>query len=130
MIDTKKLRRLAQAVQGSPRNIHERVNAIHNLHDALPSGVVLEILDRLEDSEQEKERLLGLAHDQNRELVRLREECRALRAKITEMEQQEPAGTLHDDGYFVWRKPAPYRSNYAGWKMALYALPGARGEEK
>lgn len=31
--------------------------------------------------EEEKERLLGLVHDQNRELIRLREECRALRAK-------------------------------------------------
>ena len=42
------------------------------------------------------------------------------------MEKQEPVGTLHDDGYFVWRKTAPYKSNYAGWKMALYALPGAQ----
>ena len=45
--------------------------------------------------------------------------------------KQEPAGTLHDDGYFVWReRPHPYQGNYAGWKMALYALPGAKGEEK
>ena len=47
MININELRRLAQAVQGSPRNFHERVNAIHNLHDALPSGVVLELLDRI-----------------------------------------------------------------------------------
>ena len=51
-----------------------------------------------------------------------------LRAKIAEMEQQKPVGTLHDDGCFVWRKTAPHESNYAGWKMALYALPGAQGE--
>ena len=51
-----------------------------------------------------------------------------LRAKITEMERQEPVGTLHDDGCFVWRETAPHQSNYAGWKMALYALPGAKGE--
>ena len=56
-------------------------------------------------------------------------EIDALRAKIAEMERQEPAGTLHDDGYFVWReRPHPYQGNYAGWKMALYALPGAKGE--
>lgn len=59
---------------------------------------------------------------------RLEAERDALRAKIEQMEQQEPVGTLHDDGYFVWRKTAPYESNYGGWKMALYALPGAKGE--
>ena len=42
--------------------------------------------------------------------------------------KQEPAGTLHDDGYFVWRKTAPHQSNYAGWKMVLYALPGAQSQ--
>lgn len=56
--------------------------------------------------------------------------CGELRAKIEQMEKQEPAGTLHDDGYFVWRNGRPYESNYAGWKMALYARPGAKGEEK
>ena len=51
MINTNELRRLALAVQESPRNIHQRVNAIHNLHDALPSVVVLELIDRLEEAE-------------------------------------------------------------------------------
>ena len=40
--------------------------------------------------------------------------------------KQEPVGTLYDDGCFVWRETAPHQSNYAGWKMALYALPGAQ----
>ena len=53
-------------------------------------------------------------------------EIRELRARIEAMEQQEPVGTLHDDGCFVWRETAPHQSNYAGWKMALYALPGAQ----
>ena len=57
-------------------------------------------------------------------------EIMRLRAKITEMEKQEPAGTLHDDGCFVWRETAPHQSNYAGWKMALYLAPGAKGETK
>ena len=48
----------------------------------------VEMIERLEDSEQEKERLLGLAHDQNRELVRLREECRALRTQIEATDRQ------------------------------------------
>lgn len=62
--------------------------------------------------------------------AQLKKENEELRAKIERMEKQEPAGTLHDDGYFVWRKGYPYESNYAGWKMALYALPGAKGEAK
>ena len=70
---------------------------------------ITEILDRLETLEKERD---------------------ALRAKIEAMEQQEPAGTLHDDGCFVWRETAPHQSNYAGWKMALYLAPGAKGEEK
>ena len=61
---------------------------------------------------------------------RLEVERDELQAKITEMQEQKPVGTLHDDGYFVWRKGYPYESNYAGWKMALYSLPGAKGEEK
>ena len=56
------------------------------------------------------------------------EECAQLRARIEAMEKQEPVGTLHDDGYFVWSVPSPYESNYAGWKTKLYALPGAKGE--
>lgn len=68
-----------------------------------------EILDRLEAAEKE---------------------CVALRVKIEAMEQQEPVGTLHDDGYFVWReRQHPHQGNYAGWKMALYALPGAAAPE-
>lgn len=59
-----------------------------------------------------------------------KKETDALRAKIEAMEQQEPAGTLHDDGYFVWRKGCPYKSKHAGSLMVLYALPGAKGEEK
>lgn len=51
-----------------------------------------------------------------------------LRAKIEQMERQEPVGTLYDDGCFVWRNGRPYESNYAGWKLKLYALPGAKGE--
>ena len=72
-------------------------------------AAITKLLDRLEAAEKERD---------------------ALRAKIAEMEKQEPVGTLHDDGCFVWRETAPHQSNYAGWKMALYALPGAQGEEK
>ena len=52
----------------------------------------------------------------------------ALRAKVAEMEQQGPIATLHDDGYFTWVASRPYESNFAGWRMKVYTLPGAKGE--
>jgi hypothetical protein len=37
---------------------------------------------------------------------------------------QEPAATLHDDGYWTWKKgKAMPASNYAGWRMDVYAAP-------
>ena len=66
----------------------------------------------------------GLVDDMNL----LRDNNTALRAKIAEMEQQVPVGTLHDDGYFVWSTPCPYESNFAGWRTKLYALPGAQAQ--
>ena len=76
---------------------------------------------RLEATEEDRSNFLV-------EMGKLCAQCDTLRAKIEQMERQEPAGTLHDDGCFVWRETAPHQSNYAGWKMALYALPGAKGE--
>ena len=52
-----------------------------------------------------------------------------LLARIEAMERQEPVGTLRDDGCFVWSTTRPYESNYAGWKMKLYALPDAKGNK-
>ena len=51
-----------------------------------------------------------------------------LQAKIEAMEQQKPIATLHDDGYFTWVASRPYESDFAGWRMKVYALPGAKGE--
>ena len=82
-----------------------------------------DIVERIKDAENATHALF------NHIFQDAREEIERLRAKIAEMERQEPVGTLHDDGYFVWReRPHPYQGNYAGWKMALYALPGAKGE--
>ena len=62
----------------------------------------------------------------------------ALRAKITEMEQQEPVAWLHetrrdsdvvtDAVKHVWGKVAV--GSMAAYSIPLYALPGAQGEEK
>ena len=91
---------------------------------------ILELLDHLEAAEKDvvlKERVIDALGAELNAVTKERDE---LQAKITEMQEQKPVGTLHDDGYFVWRKGYPYESNYAGWKMALYSLPGAKGEEK
>ena len=141
MIDTKELRQLAQAVQTSPRNIHERVNAIHNLHDALPSGVVLEILDRLEAAESdaiEQARLNGIGAEKELALMAKLEaaekerdwhaercedamnECDALRAKIAKMEQQELVRLV---------TPTAYRWRYRGaikWQYGELTEEAAR----
>lgn len=130
MIDTKELRRDA-----------DDAYVAHTPLEICGSELI-ELLDRLEAAEKERDKLKelnsALCAKSNSQVIhnaRLAEENDALRAKIEQMERQEPVGTLHDDGYFVWRKPAPYESNYAGWKTALYALPGAQtqqtqGEEK
>ena len=104
--------------QPDPRVIGEAIDA------------AVEILDRLEAAESDAAHQKALADSALRVANGWERKCDALRAKIAEMEQQEPVGTLHDDGCFVWRETAPHQSNYAGWKMALYALPGAQGEEK
>ena len=79
----------------------------------------------LGEAEKERDALraenAGLVDDMNL----LRDNNAALLARIEAKEKQEPVGTLHDDGCFVWRETAPHQSNYAGWKMALYAHPGA-----
>ena len=39
----------------------------------------------------------------------------------------EAVATLHDDGYWTWKKGTtpPHESNYAGWRMDVYATPQA-----
>lgn len=140
-IDTNELRRLAQAATPGPwyvtgkltRYVEARIDggliqevaacgptkadggygpqqeANARLLAAANPATISELLDRLESAERERD---------------------ALRAKVEQMERQEPAGTLYDDGRFVWRNGRPHESNYAEWKMPLYASPGAKGEEK
>ena len=45
--------------------------------------------------------------------------------------QAQPVATLHDDGYWTWKQGRPpYASNYAGWRMDVYAAPQAQPERK
>ena len=64
------------------------------------------------------------------ELDEALKECEALRAKIAEMEKQEPAGTVHAmpgaDAFTM----ACFDAQDIPLGAKLYALPGAQGEEK
>ena len=107
MIDINELRRLAQTVQSPAHNINERMDALHTLHDTLSSGVVLELLDRLEAAESdalEQARLNGMGASREAALMakleaaeksdaesiamyrKARDERDAMRARIEEME--------------------------------------------
>lgn len=89
---------------------------------------VAELLDRLEAAEKERDDVAMQLAQSEQGKRKISEECDTLLARIEQMEKQEPVGTLHDDGCFVWSASRPYESNYAGWKMELYLAPGAKGE--
>jgi hypothetical protein len=38
----------------------------------------------------------------------------------------EPVATLHDDGCWTWKGTPPHESNFAGWRMDVYAAPVAQ----
>lgn len=129
MIDINELRRLAQVVQAvpdSPRHINERVNALHDLHDALLSGVVLEILDRLEAAETELAELRSSMKFRTSLIGRTEAERDTLRAKIAEMEKRVPAALVK------WQVGGQVVHIVGNVKPGdiLYALPGAQGEGK
>lgn len=74
--------------------------------------------------------------------VALEKERDALRAKIEQMERQEPVAwrTFDGEGGYDYRNVADnedYQAvwearnpSHKGWVEPLYALPGAKGEEK
>lgn len=140
-----------------------RLPAANSVRDLvlLPSEV-LELLDRLEAAEKERDWHAERCEDAMNECEALRaeieelhvliaavkkqadaefclrvkkeEECTRLCAKIAEMEKQEPVAEWVDSAFdqyphLRWREP--YKA-IVGAKLytKLYALPGARGEEK
>ena len=84
------------------------------------------------EREMDEERIADLMADLNR----VGHEIDALRAKITEMEKQEPVAWMHetrrdsdvvtDAVKHVWGKVAV--GSMAAYSIPLYALPGAKGE--
>ena len=99
MIDIKELRRLAQAAIA-------KMNASDpEFASSTPPLAILELLDRLEAAEKERD---------------------ALRAKVAEMEKQEPVGKfIRHPSNGLWEQDG-YGDNPDA--RPLYALPGAKGE--
>ena len=100
-------------------------------------ATISELLDHLEVAEKERDKLKelnsALCTKSNSQVIhnaRLAEENDALRAKVAEMEKQEPVWFIDERG-----EPKKYHKSKAdyckyGGLDLLYALPGAKGEEK
>jgi hypothetical protein len=114
MIDIKELRSMVNGAQ----------------FESFANSAINSLLDRLEEAENERDNANSAAVGVALKAKMLEAELDILRAKVEERERQEPVGTLHDDGCFVWSTPRPYESNYAGWKMKLYLAPGAQPAPK
>ena len=135
MSDTRELRRLAHRHSQCALSIPVKPAAI------------FELLDRLEAAEKERDDVAQQLVQSEQGKRKISEECDALRAKITEMEQQEPVAF---GLYSGWALKATYLSEIeacgqrdrrqltadlggsleAYRVVPLYALPGAKGEEK
>ena len=116
MIDTKEIRKAL---------------AIHGV-DVLNEDEVLDVLDHLEAAEKEIESWKGLARQFGNEADELRthlsfakDELNRLRAKIAEMEKQEPAAWMDKNGT-LYNTVSHVRAS----DRPLYTLPGAKGEMK
>ena len=165
MIDTDKLRRLAQAATPGPWKMlpvgdgrqkfavadseflsiltvtDEGGATFGTVYDdddarfiaAANPAAINELLDRLEAAEKERESWKGLAKQ-------FGQEADALRAKIEQMERQEPVAWRTFDGeggydYWSYEDNENYKlwwnarnPNHIGWVEPLYLAPGAKGE--
>jgi len=110
-----------QPAPPDPREIGEAIDS------------AIEMIDRLEAAEKERDWHAERCED-------AMNECDALRAKIEQMERQEPVAwrTYDGEGGYDYRNVADnenYKAewdarnpNHKGWVEPLYALPGAKGE--
>ena len=140
MIDTKELRRLAQAATPGPDGVS--LNWLKLLQDfqkeANPAAIE-ELLDRLEVAEKERDVLRTAVRHEADCVEAAMAEIKSLRAKIEAMERQEPVGVLHVGSCYGeeledWEFEADQRvcdrlnerhvTNPTSLK--LYALPGAQ----
>ena len=110
MIDTKNLRMLAHdfKLAGSP--VFIQVSQMN------------ELLDRIEMAEKER---CDATSQITQQLSRLADENVRLRARIDEMEEQEPIGEMREISHLNWElawfRPVPFGAK-------LFTSPGAKGE--
>lgn len=121
----------ASEFDGDVDSIHENIRNLKKERDALAVKVPDEI-ERLRAELKDRETFIEGYREQSVEDVALYiEKLRtaelerdALRAELDALKGRKHLGTLHDDGYFLWREgQRPPASNYAGWSMKLYAHP-------
>lgn len=120
-------------------DINELRKVIADCYWPISPVTINEILDRLEAAEKERDALRAeVIHIKEVEFPRKaqavadgwRGRCERLEAKIAKMEQQEPVAEwienrFHQYPQLVWNEK--YRVDIGD---KLYALPGAKGEEK
>ena len=154
MLDTKELRRLAQAALIGPDGVSLNwLKLLQDFQKEANPAAISELLDRLEAAEKERDaELLAMYRRVRDERDALRAalqhetdcveaakaETEALRAKIEAMEKQEPVAWLHErwrDSDVVtkavkdvWGKAVV--GALAAYSIPLYLAPGAKGEEK
>lgn len=113
-----------EGVTGYPFEANARLIAAAN------PAAISELLDRLETAEKDAAHQKALAESALRVAEGWERKRDALRAKIAEMEKQEPVWFIDERG-----EPKRYHKSKAdyckyGGLDLLYALPGAKGEEK
>ena len=128
MIDTKELRRLTQAALIVPDGVSlSWLKLLQDFQKEASPAAISELLDRHEAAEKERAVDEQRIADLMEELNRVGHENDALRARIEAMERQEPVVSVWrcDNGHIhgSCEKTLPMGAK-------LYALPGAKGEEK
>lgn len=108
-INIDELRRLAQAATPGPDGVSlSWIRLLRDFQQGASPAAISELIDRLEAAEKERD---------------------ALRAKIEEMEKQEPVGKIVAFGESL-HEPSWRGGRLPPLMTELYALPGAKGEEK
>ena len=93
-------------------------------------ATISELLDRLEAAEKERDALRAAVRHEADCVEACKAEIEALRAKITEMEKQKPVGTAGGMPGTTGFTMACFHADKVSIGAKLYALPGAKGEEK
>jgi hypothetical protein len=74
-----------------------------------------------------KEYYLSYIEGCDQSFNQIMKERNELQAELEALRNQEPAGTLHDDGYFTWAtRHRTEGYNYAGWRTNFYLAAGAK----